>query len=101
MTPVIRISAAALVPLLALFASACAQPNRCGTNGEYCCVDEAGGGYCLGTDLIGGVALRCDVATVTCEPSSAIEPLPTETVSTVPFSRFSEPPSSAPKLLKV
>lgn len=58
----------ALLSLLALVASACAQPNRCGANGEYCCVNEAGGGYCLGTDVIGGVALRCDAATVTCVP---------------------------------
>ena len=70
------VSFAALLPVIAVLASACAQPFRCGANGEYCCLDEANNPYCLEGALIGDPALRlsCDFASATCIPTGTPPP---------------------------
>lgn len=58
------------IAALALVASACAQPFRCGALGEYCCVNDDGSAFCHAGSLVGDPALNlsCDFATVTCQP---------------------------------
>jgi hypothetical protein len=75
MTLVTRIvSLAALLPVVAVFASACAQPFRCGANGEYCCLDAANNPYCLDSAIIGDPPLTCDFASATCIPTGVAPP---------------------------
>lgn len=55
---------------LAALALGCQQPIRCGALNEYCCVDEAGGGFCL-SEPETGLRLRCNAAMDICEPDGS------------------------------